>query len=102
MSFAIFWRTFKRMESTREDCGEESSEVTFSQPGLGPGEENDAPKHTTPKQGSEEVDDVDMLNLNASEDDDLSPHPKSQSDQADKPPSALEQMKSVEHVSLLA
>jgi MFS family permease len=40
--------------------------------------------------------------LNASEDDDLpSSHPKSQSVQADKPPSALEQMKSAEYVSLL-
>jgi hypothetical protein len=95
-------RTLKRMESTREDCGEESSEVTLSQPGSGPDDENDAPKHTTPKQGSEEIEDVCVLDLNASEDDDLSPHPKSQLDQADKPPSALEQMKSAEHVSLLA
>jgi hypothetical protein len=84
-------RTLKIIESTREDGGEEPSEVTLSQPGSGPNEENDAPKHATREQGYEECDDAGMLDSNASEDD----------DQADKPPSALEQLKSAEYVSLL-
>jgi LAT3 family solute carrier family 43 protein 3 len=96
-------RTLRRMESTREDGGEEPPEVALSQPGSQSNGENDAPKDTTPEQGSEECDDADMINSNALEDDDLSTshHPKSQSVPADKPPSALEQLKSMEYVSLL-
>jgi LAT3 family solute carrier family 43 protein 3 len=83
----------KTMDSTKANGVEQPSEVALSQPGLEPAEENNAPK---------ENDDADMINSNASEDDDLSPStdPLPQSAQADKPPSALEQMKSAEYVSL--
>jgi LAT3 family solute carrier family 43 protein 3 len=83
----------KTMDSTKENGVEQPSEVALSQPGLEPDEENEAPT---------ENDDANMINSNASEDDDLSPStdPHLQSAQADKPPSALEQLKSAEYVSL--
>ena len=87
-------RVLKTMDSTKEDGGKEPSEVALSQPGSKLNEESNAKK---------EYDDADMLNSKNSEDGDLSPSPhpvESQSGQVDKPPSALEQMKSAEYVSL--
>ena len=88
-------RVLKTMDSTKEDGREEPSEVTFSQP---------VSELYKEKAAKREYDDADMLNSrNASEDSDLSPSPhpdESQSVQEDKPPSALEQMKGAEYVSL--
>jgi LAT3 family solute carrier family 43 protein 3 len=99
-------RILKRTDSTtKKGDGEEPSEVAISQPGSEPSTngENHAPKDTTPEQRSEECD-TEMVNSNASEDDeDLPPStgdPESQSVQVNKPPSALEQMKSAEYILL--
>jgi LAT3 family solute carrier family 43 protein 3 len=79
--------------------GEEPSEVALSQSRSEPSEENNAPNDTTPEQQSDKCDNADVINSNASEDDDLSPSTDPES-QLDKPPSALEQLKSAEYISL--
>jgi MFS family permease len=95
----------EKMESTEKYDEEGLAEVGLSQTGSGPDEENDAPKDKTPDIGSEECDDADMRNSDASEDDALSPSTDSESQSVqvlDKLPSALEQMKSVEFILLTA
>jgi LAT3 family solute carrier family 43 protein 3 len=113
-------RIFDRMESTEiekmestEKYDEEGlvevalsqAEVALSQTGSGPNLENDDPKDKTPDLASEECVDAGMRNSDASEDDDLSPSTDSESQSLqvlDKPPSALDQMKSVEFILLTA
>jgi LAT3 family solute carrier family 43 protein 3 len=93
-------------ETTKTDDGKEPTEIPLSQPGSESDEENDSPKNKTPEQAFEECDGgCYKLNSNASlEDDDHLSAPstdlESQSTQEDKPPSALEQMKSAEYILL--
>jgi LAT3 family solute carrier family 43 protein 3 len=91
-------RTLKRIESTKEDEGKTPSEVALSLPGSEPNEED-----TAPEQESDNREDANVVNSNAS-DENLSPSidPESQSLQESKVPSALEQLKSAEYISLVA
>jgi hypothetical protein len=91
----------KRMESTKEDDGDEPSEVSLAQPGSEPKEEDNDLNDTSPEQESGKCDDADVVNSNVS-DEDLSPSidPESQSVQEGKPQSALEQLGSAEYISL--
>ena len=94
-------RLIETIDSTKGDDEEEPSEVALSQPVSEPNEEDDAPKNSIPEHDVK-CDDAETLNSRNSEDGNLSPStdPESQSIQVDKPPSALEQMKSAEFILL--